>query len=73
MGQLGDGTLVNKSSPVDVIGLQSGVRAVSAGINHSCIVTTTGEFKCWGKNNAGQLGDGTLVDNLSPVAVVGLP
>ena len=72
-GQLGDGTLVDKSSPVDVIGLQTGVTSISAGGRHSCILTTAGGVKCWGWNQFGQLGDGTLVDKLSPVAVVGLP
>ena len=61
-GQLGDGTIVNSSTPEDVSGLSSGVAAISAGANHTGTVTTSGGVKCWGANYAGQLGDGTATN-----------
>jgi alpha-tubulin suppressor-like RCC1 family protein len=70
-GQLGNGTLVNSSTPVDVVGLASGVSRVMADGNMSCAVTTAGGVKCWGLNDRGQLGDGTQVDRSSPVDMVG--
>jgi alpha-tubulin suppressor-like RCC1 family protein len=71
-GQLGDGTTDNRSTPVDVAGLSSGVRAVSAGMNHTCALTNSGGVKCWGSNYYGQLGDGTIDNRSTPVDVVGL-
>jgi alpha-tubulin suppressor-like RCC1 family protein len=75
-GQLGDGTQEDRSTPVDVIGLDSGVAGVFAGTGQSCALLESGSVKCWGHDWYGELGDGTSgVDNdqLVPVDVVGLP
>ena len=58
-GELGDGTNHHKSLvPVDVVGMSSGVSAVSAGGWHTCAISTSGGLKCWGSNFYGQLGNG---------------
>jgi len=44
---------------------------VSAGVDHTCGVTTAGAAYCWGNNGYGQLGDGTTTDRTSPEAVQG--
>jgi len=44
-------------------------RQVSAGSQHSCGVTSDNRAYCWGYNTYGQLGDGTVTDHLTPVAV----
>lgn len=70
-GQVGNNTLVNAVSPVDVSGLTSGVANVSAGGLQTCAVTTTGAAKCWGQGTQGQLGNSGVVDSKVPVAVTG--
>ena len=74
-GQLGDGTTTSRSVPVQVqgvggVGLLAGVTSIGAGQHHACAVLTLGGLACWGKNNYGQLGDGTIVNRSTPVTVV---
>ncbi|MEZ4708285.1 MAG: carboxypeptidase regulatory-like domain-containing protein [Caldilineaceae bacterium] len=72
-GQIGDGTTSRiRIAPVAVVGLTSGVKMMAAGGQHSCALTTGGAVKCWGRNNQGQLGDGTVTDSPLPLDVIGL-
>jgi alpha-tubulin suppressor-like RCC1 family protein len=71
-GQLGDGTRENRTKPVDVAGLSSGVVALAAGTAHTCALTSKKTVKCWGWNQSGQLGDGTTRDRSTPADVPGL-
>jgi alpha-tubulin suppressor-like RCC1 family protein len=71
-GELGDGTRVDRVTPLDVFGLTSGVKAITAGWRHTCALTAAGGVRCWGNNHDGQLGDGTETDRQVPTDVVGL-
>jgi len=71
-GQLGDGTVETRNAPVDVAGLNSGVVKVASRYHSSCALKDNGSVKCWGKNNYGQLGDGTTENRMEPVDVIGL-
>ncbi|HSS01215.1 MAG TPA: hypothetical protein VLM79_29355, partial [Kofleriaceae bacterium] len=46
-------------------------QAVSAGDGHSCAIREDHTAWCWGRNEAGQLGDGTVDDRTEPVQVAG--
>jgi alpha-tubulin suppressor-like RCC1 family protein len=70
-GQLGAGiSAPNRVLPTAVVGgLQ--FQQLSAGYSSTCGVTTDHRAYCWGRNDRGELGDGTTTQRLAPVAVTG--
>jgi len=67
-GNLGDGTIINRSSPSQ-IGALSDWASASAGRNLSSARKTDGSIWAWGLNSSGQLGDGTVISRSSPVQI----
>ncbi|MDG1540350.1 MAG: S8 family serine peptidase [Candidatus Thalassarchaeaceae archaeon] len=67
-GQLGDGTTIERTSPVPVeLGQGMSALGISSGESHTCVILSDHSVKCWGQNSNGQLGDGTSIDSSSPI------
>jgi alpha-tubulin suppressor-like RCC1 family protein len=80
-GQLGNGVdqeYLGRNVPGDVIGLPSAATMITAGPSHTCAVVMDGSMWCWGNDEYGQLGDGSVVKGAAdkgkatPVKVAGL-
>jgi alpha-tubulin suppressor-like RCC1 family protein len=70
-GQLGDGTMVNRTAPTAVLGGMT-FSKIATGGSHVCALTSAGDAYCWGLNVSGQLGNGTHTASITtPVAVSG--
>ncbi len=65
-GQLGDGTTVDKSTPVSVLNISNCV-SITSGYYHTLFLLSDGTCKSVGRNVYGQLGDGTTVDKSTPI------
>lgn len=71
-GAIGDGSNVERrNNPVPVVDLAN-VSRVAAGSTNSCAIAEEGRVWCWGKNEFGQLGDGSQTSSNRPVAVEGI-
>lgn len=68
-GQVGDGTLVNRTGPVQVA---AGMTEVIAGAHHSYALRSDGQVAAWGRNYRANLGDGTTTNRRTPVLVRGV-
>jgi alpha-tubulin suppressor-like RCC1 family protein len=63
-GQLGNGAAgqgLRSATPVTVARTTAGlVVAIAAGAYHSCALLSNGVIECWGLNNSGQIGNGSV-------------
>ena len=69
-GQLGNNTTTSKSSPIQTVAGGTNWKAVDIGQAHIAAIKTDGTLWTWGRNEDGQLGDGTTVDKSSPIQTV---
>jgi alpha-tubulin suppressor-like RCC1 family protein len=73
-GQLGDDSVQERHFPIVVTnvagtGPLQGVTQVDAGFDHTCARLSSGQARCWGRNELGQAGDGTAQQRHRPVVV----
>jgi len=65
-GQLGDGSMINNSSPIQESTRTEDWSAISAGSSHTVALKSNGTLWAWGDNRYGQLGDGTIINHNIP-------
>lgn len=64
------GNLLTRQSSATVMGdMEWSFSQITAGYDHTCALTTTGQAYCWGLNNQGQLGNNSTTNSRIPVAV----
>ena len=68
-GQLGDGTVLQRSRAVPVRGLAGRAIAISAGRYYTCAALHNGRVECWGSNFYGQLGSRGPGYSVKPIPV----
>jgi alpha-tubulin suppressor-like RCC1 family protein len=72
-GELGSGLSGSaRETPAVVTGLTGTVVDVTTGTSHACAVMSTGEVRCWGLNDFGQLGIGTQLNVATATAIATL-
>jgi len=71
-GELGDGTVVNRTS-AEYNTSDSAEIAIAGGYANTCALHADGSVSCWGQNAFGEGGDGTTTNRTLPTPVVGLP
>ncbi|PCH65338.1 MAG: hypothetical protein COC01_09840 [Bacteroidetes bacterium] len=70
-GQLGDSSLVDTNTAVQVYGLYN-VVSIAAGYDHTMALKSDSTVWTWGDNFYGQLGDSSNITSIVPVQVYGL-
>lgn len=69
-GFLGDGTYTNQVSPVKLSEKTNWVQVSTNGYDFYTALDADGNIYGWGKNDRGQLGDGTTTDKYIPTLVI---
>jgi alpha-tubulin suppressor-like RCC1 family protein len=81
LGEMGDGNLLNRTSPVAVkgiiglgtlTGMAKGRHVIDGSAENTCALTTNGNAFCWGNSANGENGAGSTLSTSLPVQVGGL-
>jgi uncharacterized repeat protein (TIGR02543 family) len=68
-GQLGDDALGETQETPVRVGTENNWRQVVVGYGHTVAIKTDGSLWAWGRNNGGQLGDGSTKQKYTPVRI----
>lgn len=69
-GQLGNGTTTESLMPVPTSKLLGVPETISVGLATACAISSDGSvIECWGRNDDGELGNGTTADSSAPQSV----
>ncbi len=71
-GSIGDSSLIDRYSPVQVPNLTNVKQISAGGTGQAVVLKEDGTVWAWGENTQGQLGNGTTVDNPYPIQILGL-
>jgi alpha-tubulin suppressor-like RCC1 family protein len=70
LGQLGDNSTTDRSSPVQTVAFGNNWKQVACGYSYTSAIKTDGTLWSWGRNVYGQLGNNTANNTSSPVQTV---
>jgi alpha-tubulin suppressor-like RCC1 family protein len=70
-GQLGDNSITSRLTPVSVLGAVKTFCQIAGGFCYTVAIDKNGQAWGWGQNSAGQLGDNTITQRITPVSVLG--
>jgi alpha-tubulin suppressor-like RCC1 family protein len=70
-GRLGNGDIIDRSSPTSVVGGITDWTEISAGVYHNLVQRSNGTLWAWGSGANGRLGTNDIINRSSPVQVVG--
>ena len=70
IGQLGDNTIIRKSSPVQTVAGGTNWKQVSCGYKATAAIKTDGTLWSWGLGTSGQFGNNSITSRSSPVQTI---
>ncbi len=68
-GQIGQGSATATYNAPIKVGVATNWTAISSGDYHTCALNNASELYCWGRNQAGQVGNGNTFIQASPVRI----
>lgn len=71
-GQLGNGSVNARGTPLDVTGLAANISAIAAGQQHSFALDVSGTLRCWGDDRHRGVNEESESEKVRPVEITSL-